>query len=371
MLAAIPSSTMIHIKKYAYMLFALPMAFPLISWWAAREWGHLNLFAWGTVLFVFGVVPILDALLGQDPANPDEASQVPQMEQEMYYRLLTLAFVPGYLALILWGAHIFTTAPFSTVGAVGWLMSVGTVGGLAITVAHELIHKDTRYEQWVGGILLSMICYGGFKVEHLRGHHVNVSTPEDASSARYNQSLYAFLPHAYLHNFLNAWKLQKAHLARKGLSLWSLKNELIWWYALSAAWLVLFSVLWGWKGAMFFLGQAFVSFTLLEIVNYLEHYGLHRRKLPNGRYERTRPEHSWNSNHLLSNLFLFHLQRHSDHHAYAKRRYQVLRHHDTAPQLPAGYPTMVLLALIPPLWKRVMNPRVEAYYQGELDQLTP
>ncbi|MDF5936049.1 fatty acid desaturase [Pseudomonas aeruginosa] len=156
----------------------------------------------------------------------------------------------------------------------------------------------------------------------------------------------------------------------QGLPALHWRNELIWWYAISALFLLGFSLAFGWLGAIFFLGQSVMAFTLLEIVNYVEHYGLHRRRLDNGRYERTTPEHSWNSNFLLTNLFLFHLQRHSDHHAYAKRRYQVLRHYDSSPQLPNGYAGMIVLALFPPLWRAVMDPKVRAYYAGEEYQLT-
>lgn len=369
MLEKLPPHMLITVKKYAYLLFAVPFLFPVFSYLAMEAWGWSNFFAFGTVLFIFGIVPVLDAIIGRDPVNPDEATEVPDMSRESYYKLLTLACVPAYFALIVWGAHIFSSQGFSFLGQLGWIMSIGTVGGLGITVAHELIHKDEKLESHAGGVLLSMVTYAGFKVEHVRGHHVNVSTPEDASSSRYNQSLYTFLLNGYWHNFRNAWMLEKKRLARKGHGLLHWKNELIWWYALSLAFLVAFSVMWGWAGAIFFIGQSFFAFTLLEIVNYLEHYGLHRRKLENGRYERVTPEHSWNSNFFLTNLFLFHLQRHSDHHANAKRRYQVLRHYDNSPQLPAGYATMILLALCPPLWRAVMNPKVEAYYQGELNQL--
>ncbi|ERW34815.1 alkane 1-monooxygenase 2 [Pseudomonas aeruginosa BWHPSA020] len=162
----------------------------------------------------------------------------------------------------------------------------------------------------------------------------------------------------------------RCNFARKGLPALHWRNELIWWYAISALFLLGFSLAFGWLGAIFFLGQSVMAFTLLEIVNYVEHYGLHRRRLDNGRYERTTPEHSWNSNFLLTNLFLFHLQRHSDHHAYAKRRYQVLRHYDSSPQLPNGYAGMIVLALFPPLWRAVMDPKVRAYYAGEEYQLT-
>ncbi len=357
------------LKKYAFVISTLPLAIPALLMAAGLALDMVNLFAWGAPVVVFVIIPVLDWLLGQDALNPDEVEEVPVMNKDRFYKFLTLSWVVLFAGLLVWSMTLLGSGMFSTLGAIGWIFSIGIVGGLGINVAHELIHKDDRLETWAGGFLLSLVCYGGFKVEHLRGHHVHVSTPEDASSSRYNQSLYHFLPRAYVRNFLNAWKLEAQRLERKGLKPVSWRNELIWWYGLSVLALVAFTVAYGWLGAAFFLGQSFVAFTLLEIVNYLEHYGLHRRKLENGRYERTTPEHSWNSNYFLTNVFLFHLQRHSDHHAYAKRRYQVLRHHEVAPQLPAGYATMVVLACIPPLWKKVMNPRVEAYYKGEEHQL--
>jgi len=361
--------SMLSIKKYSYLLVAIPLLTPWFTTLLAEEYGMKNLFAWGTVIFIFGIVPILDLILGKDPANPEEETEVPAMSKEKYYAVIALACVPAYFLLLIWGANIFIYSGYSFSGKLGWLLSIGIIGGLGITAAHELIHKDEKLEKNAGGLLLSMVCYGGFKVEHIRGHHVTVSTPEDASSSRFNQSLYQFLPHAYLHNFLNAWQLEKKYLSRKNKPIFSYYNELIWWYSFSFLFLIGFSIVFGWMGALFFIGQSFFAFTLLEIVNYLEHYGLHRRRLENGKYERTNPTHSWNSNFFLTNIFLFHLQRHSDHHAYPKRRYQVLRHYDQSPQLPAGYATMVLLALIPPLWKRVMNPKVLNYYKNEEQQL--
>ena len=360
---------LLTLKKYSYLIAMIPLVLPPLLLAMGESTGLVNAFSWGVPVVVFGIIPLLDLMLGKDALNPDEQSDVPRLNQEKYYRAVTLIWVVAYAALLGWGVWVLASGVFSLVGALGWVVSIGIVGGLGINVAHELIHKDDKLETWAGGFLLSMVCYAGFKVEHIRGHHVHVSTPEDASSSRYNQSLYSFLPHAYVHNFLNAWKLEAERLKRKGHAPVSWRNELIWWYGISALLLVVFSVAFGWLGALFFLGQSFIAFTLLEIVNYLEHYGLHRRKLENGRYERTTPEHSWNSNYFLTNVFLFQLQRHSDHHAYAKRRYQVLRHHEIAPQLPAGYATMVVLACFPPLWRKVMNPRVEAYYRGEEHQL--
>ena len=360
---------LLTLKKYSYLIAMLPLALPPLLLAAGQATSLENLFSWGVPVVVFGIIPVLDLLLGKDALNPDEEVDVPKMNSEAFYRVITLGWVAGYAVLLVWGMLELVSGQFSAVGGIGWVVSIGIVGGLGINVAHELIHKDGKLETRAGGFLLSLVCYAGFKVEHLRGHHVHVSTPDDASSSRYNQSLYNFLPQAYLRNFLNAWKLEAQRLERKGEKAFSWRNELIWWYSISALVFIAFTVAFGWLGAAFFLVQSFVAFTLLEIVNYLEHYGLHRRKLDNGRYERTTPEHSWNSNYFLTNVFLFHLQRHSDHHAYAKRRYQVLRHHEIAPQLPAGYAAMIVLATIPPLWKRIMNPRVEAYYRGEEHQL--
>lgn len=361
---------LLQLKKYSYLIAMLPLALPGLLLAAGEATGLVNLFAWGVPVVVFGIIPVLDKLLGQDSLNPDEQADVPQMNSERFYQVMTLGWVAGFVVLLIWGLQVLASGIFSLPGAIGWTFSIGIVGGLGINVAHELIHKDGKLETRAGGFLLALVCYGGFRVEHLRGHHVHVSTPDDASSSRYNQSLYNFLPRAYARNFINAWRLEARKLERKGLPALHWRNELIWWYSISAVALALCTLAFGWLGAAYFLGQSFIAVTLLEIVNYLEHYGLHRRMLENGRYERTGPEHSWNSNYFLTNVFLFHLQRHSDHHAHARRRYQVLRHHEIAPQLPAGYSTMIVLALFPPLWKKVMNPRVEAYYQGEEHQLT-
>jgi len=365
-----PGSRMLTFKKYAYLLVVVPPLLLPLSQWLWQNIGYANLLAFFPLLFVYGIVPILDHIIGQDPVNPDETREVPKLSEERFYRLLTLLCLPMQLAVLFYAGHVFVSAELNWAGQLGWLLSLGTVGAIvAINVGHELIHKDPRLEQWAGGLLLACVSYGGFKVEHVRGHHVHVSTPADASSSRYGQSLYQFLPHAYLHNFLNAWKLEAKRLRHKGHSPFSWRNELIWWYGFSLLLAAVCGALWGWMGVFFFAAQSFFAFSLLEVINYVEHYGLHRRKLDNGRYERPDIEHSWNSNYLLTNLFLFQLQRHSDHHAYPKRRYQVLRHHDVSPQLPSGYATMVVLALIPPLWFKVMNPRVEGYYKGEEHQL--
>ncbi|MEC8444007.1 MAG: alkane 1-monooxygenase [Pseudomonadota bacterium] len=361
-----------QLKKYGYLIVLIPaILFPItFFFWEATGSQH-DLWWYFPVFVVFGIIPLFDHLIGKDPFNPNEEVDVPRMSLEKWYPFLTIMTLPVMAVTIAYGASLFTSEAVGIFGKIGMVISMGVITGIVcINVGHELIHKDSTLEQWTGGLLLALVTYAGFKVEHIRGHHVHVSTPEDASSSRYNQTLYQFLPHAYFHNFMNAWSLEAKKLARKNLPALHWKNELIWWYGISAATMIAFGIVWGWMGALFFIAQSFFAFTLLEIVNYIEHYGLHRRKLENGRYERTTPAHSWNSNFLLTNLFLVQLQRHSDHHANPKRRYQVLRHFDESPQLPSGYAGMVVLAVIPPLWFKVMNPRVEAYYKGEEHQLT-
>lgn len=340
------------------------------SYYLATKSSIPDFWAFAPFLFLFGVIPFFDFLMGLDTVNEHPEDEKRLVESKIY-RWLTIAVLPIQIAVIAFGMWVFMTYEgFSIFGQLLWIMNIGIVGGvLAINVGHELIHKDPKIENWTGGLLYSLVSYSGFKVEHVRGHHVNVSTPLDASSSRYNQSLYHFLPRAYWHNYTNAWKLEAKRLERKGLSVWSYRNELIWWNAFTLFCAALSFAVFGWMGVLFFFAQGFMAFTTLEIINYVEHYGLHRRVLENGRYERTTPAHSWNCSYFLSNVLLFQLQRHSDHHAHPKRRYQILRHYDESPQLPAGYPVMFLLAFVPPLWKKVMNPRVEQYYQNEKDQL--
>lgn len=352
------------VRKWGFLICFLPLLLPWLGVWHGQRTGAVLLFLCWTFIVMFGMVPLLDQWIGRDTRNPSEAD-VAALSNANFYRAITLLCLPlQYLSLF--AAAYYATQLHSPLHWLAWTLSLGAVGGvMAINVAHELIHKSDKVEQWAGGLLLASVCYGGFKVEHLRGHHVHVSTPDDASSARYNESLYHFLPRAIVRNIRNAFALEAAHLRHKQLSVWSWHNELLWWYGVSLLILLGLATLWGASAALFFIGQSVMAFVLLEIINYVEHYGLHRRRLADGRYERVTHQHSWNSSFLLTNLFLLHLQRHSDHHAFPKRRYQTLRHFDDSPQLPSGYATMVVLALIPPLWRRIMNPRVKAYYQDD------
>ncbi|MBL8297388.1 MAG: alkane 1-monooxygenase [Rhodanobacteraceae bacterium] len=309
--------------------------------------------------FLFGLVPLADWALGRDCHNaPDDDA----LENQLSFRLLTWLMVPAWLLHLAWSIHYVATLPMTWITAGLWIVSLGVVGGVAaINTAHELIHKSTRFEPLLGGLLLSSVIYAGFKVEHLRGHHVHVSTPRDTSSAFLGQSLYHFLPRALLGNALHAWQLEAGRLRGRGRMAWLWRNELMGWYGLSALLALSCGLAWGWKAVAAFVVQGFIAAITLEIINYIEHYGLQRRQLATGHYERVTHHHSWNAAQRLTNSMLFQLQRHADHHAHPRRRYQALRHYEDSPQLPAGYASMFVLALIPPLWRRVVDPRIHEW----------
>jgi alkane 1-monooxygenase len=352
---------MSRLKALGFLLvFVVPALMPAAAW-LGRVSAHPDALAWFPLFFLFVLLPVLDYALGQDPSNPQPAQQA-MLDAQPWFRVLTLACLPAQALLLAWSGWYFVHQHFGIAGAVGWLLSQGVVGGvIAINTAHELIHKDTLIERVAGGTLLTSVGYHGFKVEHLRGHHVHVSTPEDASSARYGQSVWHFLPRALLRNTYNAWALEAARLRRLGLKAWHPRNELIGWSGLWFAFAAAFGYWLGPVGLVFFLAQGFFADCSLEIINYIEHYGLERRVLPDGRYERTTHLHSWNSDYGLSNLMLFQLQRHSDHHETPRRRYQNLLHHADSPQLPGGYSAMFVLALFPPLWFRLVHPRLAMF----------
>jgi alkane 1-monooxygenase len=351
----------LKVKKYGYLLFLLPATLPLQAWWGAQLTGWWNAYAFLVPVVYFGLIPLLDAWIGQDPSNPapqDEAS----LAGDNFYRILTLSCLPLYVGIMLWGAWALTAAPFAWWAQVGWMISMGFVGGVvAINTGHELIHKTSRVERLAGGLLLASVGYGTFKVEHIYGHHVEVATPTDNSTAGLGENVYAFILKALLHNPRRAYLLERAAHTRRGLSTAWWQSELTHLYAFTLLLAGICTAIAGWLGLVYFAVQSLSAIALLEVINYVEHYGLARRQLPDGRYEKVDPTHSWNSNFILTNLFLFQLQRHSDHHANAVRRYQVLRHFPQSPQLPAGYATMVVLATIPPLWRKVMDPKVAVY----------
>lgn len=325
----------------------------------------LPLLLWGGPVLLYGLIPLADWWLGTDTTNPPEAA-VPGLEDDAYYRAIVYAYIPLQYAMTALAAWMLATQALAGWDIAGLLLTCGIINGVGINTAHELGHKTNSFERWLAKLTLAPVAYGHFFVEHNRGHHKHVATPEDPASSRMGESFWAFLPRTVIGSLRSAWGIERARLQRLGHGPWHWRNDILQAYALTG---LLFGALTAWLGWLvlpFLLLQAAFGASLLEVVNYLEHYGLLRQKKADGRYERCRPEHSWNSNHTVTNLFLYQLQRHSDHHAHPTRRFQALRHFDESPQLPAGYASMILLAYLPPLWFRVMDPKVVAHYEGDL-----
>lgn len=342
-------------------LWALSVVYPLVpfSGIGLHAWTGQPL--WLLLPLVIGYLggPLLDAWLGEDENNPPEAV-VPQLEADRYYRWLTYAVVPlHFLALI--GCAVWAGTqdlPWWAFLALAYV--AGTTSGLGINTGHELGHKHSALEVGLAKLVLAVPAYGHFRIEHNRGHHRFVATPEDHASARMGESIYRFALRELPGGMRRAWALESERLKREGRSPWSPHNEMLQSYAVTLALQGTLVALYGWKMLLFLAIHNLVAWWQLTSANYVEHYGLLRLKGPDGRYERCQPHHSWNANHTYTNLVLFQLERHSDHHANAARRYQSLRHFPDLPQLPSGYFGMFPLAYVPRLWFKVMDPRLLA-----------
>lgn len=354
-------------KRY---LWALGLIVPLLPFGAYREatrWGNDAFWFLGPFWILVGV-PIIDTIIGTEKGNPPAWAE-PALERDRYYRILTYLYLPLQYAGLFWAAYLITHHPMSAVAKVGLTLTVGAVGGIGIANAHELGHKKGKLERFLAKVVLAQTGYGHFEIEHNRGHHARVATPEDPASARFGESFWAFFPRSVVGGIRSGWELERKRLAFKGKGPWTLRNDVLNAWLMSVALFGGMIAVFGPRIVPFLVGQAVFGFSLLEVVNYLEHYGLLRQRDEQGRYERTQPRHSWNSDHVATNVLLYGLERHSDHHANPTRRYQTLRTFDEAPQLPSGYGTMIGLAYVTPLWRRVMDPRVLALYDGDLTKV--
>lgn len=356
-------------KRWAWSLSVVWPLMPLLGLWAHHATGHEIALAL-PLLISYGLMPLLDALIGEDLNNPPEAV-VPQLDDDRYYRWLTWATVPlHYVALIAcawWaGTHDLSWGALVLLAYVA-----GSDSGLGLNTAHELGHKHNAWEQWLARLALAVPAYGHFTVEHGRGHHRWVATPEDHASSRMGESIYRFALRELPGGIRRAWALESERLRQAGRSPWSWHNTMLQSYAVTAVLQGGLVLAFGWVMLPFLALHNLVAWWQLTSANYVEHYGLLRRKGPDGRYEPPQPHHSWNTNHLVTNLATFHLQRHSDHHAYPSRRYQSLRHFEDLPQLPSGYFGMFPLSYLPWAWFKVMDPRLMALPQvrGDLSRV--
>jgi len=307
---------------------------------------------WISLAIAFVAIPVIDAIVGAPRAGVERRAPPP------FVRWIPRAQLVFQTILLVEAARLAKSLPLADLAV--FALAVGTVtGGLGITIAHELGHRASRLDRLIAKALLVSVCYGHFHVEHVRGHHVRVGTPDDAATAPRGMSVYRFFGRSLYGSFLHAWRLEAMRLQRRGQSSWHPSNWVLTGSVLSAVMLVIGGFLAGPKAVLLLSLQSAWAVLLLETINYIEHYGLQRRAVK-GRYEPVRLEHSWNANFIVSNWILFNLQLHSDHHAHMERPFEELESAPSAPQLPAGYGTMVLLAWLPPAWFAVMNPRLPA-----------
>jgi alkane 1-monooxygenase len=352
--------------------FLAAFLLPLLVFWGYQMGGFWN---YTNVIFVFVVIPLLDSLIGKDAANVEQEF-IQSLSSQFYFRFVLYLWAIMQTVGLIWACYVVATNDFATSTYIGFLLSVALLtGGLGITVAHELGHKKDKIDRLTSQFLLLQVCYMHFYIEHNRGHHVRVATPEDPATSRKGETFYSFWWRTVTQGWLSAWQLEKERLHKKGLPTYSLSNAMLWYVFLPLAFCVLLTTAlsllnqqFAYQVPIFFALQSFIGFSLLEAVNYIEHYGIIRRKTAADRYERVTPLHSWNANELLSNCFLFQLQRHSDHHAHAAKPYQVLNHVESSPQLPAGYPAMILLALVPTAWFALIDKRLEAWEKVRKEQ---
>jgi alkane 1-monooxygenase len=337
--------------KYLFALVFLPLA----------AWGVYagGIWAYSVPVFAFVVIPFFELFFQGTQENLDGAGEEAALK-DAWYDATVYAVVPLHYGLLFYFLWRVSAGGIDVVSLVGMVWSVGLAcGAYGINVGHELGHRKKPHEQWMAQALLLTSMYMHFFIEHNRGHHTRVATEEDPASARRGESLYAFWLRSIWSGYLSAWELEHRRLSKKGIRWWSLQNQMLRFQLIQLGFLAGIGFYFGGFALLMFVCAAGIGILLLETVNYIEHYGLERQRLADGRFERPLPTHSWNSNHPLGRIILFELTRHSDHHAHASRRYQVLRHFHESPQLPTGYPGMMILSFLPPLWFAVMHRHIE------------
>ena len=356
-------------KRYLWLLSLTGPVIPMLTVYGYFASGGNALTLLFPLFYTFVVIPVVDALMGEDPHNPPEEI-VPLMAKDNYYRYLL------YVGVVLLFIDFFVVAWFVGTQSLPWwaylaiALGTGYTSAGSLLLGHELGHKNNAADRRTAQIVNALVGYGHFCIEHNRGHHVQVSTPEDFASSRMGESIYKFIRREVPGALRRGWGHERERLAKLGYaSPWTMHNEILQSWALTAAIAIALLTMFGWIIAPFLLIHHFYGWYGLTQANYVEHYGLLRQKLPNGRYELCEPRHSWNTNHIYSNLISFHLQRHSDHHANALRPYQALRDFPDIPRLPSGYPGCFGMAAIPWLWFKVMDPKVMEWAGGDITKV--
>ena len=315
-------------------------------------------------IYVFALIPLLELVLPASEVNIDKAEEE-VAKKDIKYDLMVWSVVPLQYTLLFFFLSRVSDGTLTWWEITGMVFSFGIACGvLGINAAHELGHRNTWYEQTMSKMLLLTSLYAHFYIEHNRGHHKNVSTDEDPASSRYGETVYAFFIRSVRDSWLSAWHLESERLKKTNTPFWSFQNEMLVLQGLQVLFVATIGAIWGLKVMLLFIASGTIGFLLLETVNYIEHYGLRRKKIDDAYYEKVMPVHSWNSNHAIGRIMLFELTRHSDHHYMASRKYQVLRHFDNSPQMPTGYPGMMVLSFFPPLFFSLMHKQIRKYKEA-------
>jgi alkane 1-monooxygenase len=317
-----------------------------------------GIWCYAAVIFTFVLIPVLELMLPINKLNYTEPEIQNRLKNKLFDILLYLN-VPIVYSSLVFTLYKISHVNLSLSEIIGTILSLGIIlGANGINVAHELGHREKVVERILGKILLIPSHYTHFFIEHNHGHHLHVSTPEDPSTAKYNQNLYAFWFQTVIGTYIKSWQIQKKLNQVEKQSWYSVKNDMLWFTMIQISYLVSIYVFFDFIGFIVAIFSGIVGFILLETINYIEHYGLKRNTLKSGRYERVSEKHSWNSNHVLGRIILYELTRHSDHHYKSQKKYQILEYHDVSPQMPFGYPTSMVLSFFPPIWFLVMNKRI-------------
>lgn len=342
-----------QIKALKYFI---PFIFFVAAFWSFTHSGWV---VWIPLMIAWVFIPCLELFIKPSAINLSDTEEE-LIKKDRFYDILLWLVVPfQYLALFFF-LYSFQNSDLPWSDIIGRIWVMGLLCGIfGINVAHELGHRVNKWEQFLSKALLLTSLYMHFFIEHNKGHHKRVATHEDPSTARYGEPIYLYYYRTIIFSYLSAWKIANKDVRKKGKAMLSLHNEMVQFTIIEILFIIAIFYAFGWLIGIYFLAAAGIGIILLETVQYIEHYGLQRKSTGEGVYERTLPAHSWNSDHVLGRIMLFELSRHSDHHYLASRKYQILRHHDESPQMPTGYPGMMLLALVPPLWFYIMNRKIK------------
>ncbi len=320
-----------------------------------------GLWSYATVFFAFGLIPFLEIIIA-DRTTSYSDNELAERKINPFFDWMLYANLPIVFSLLVFGLWDLTVSSYAAYEWIGKMVSLGILLGTnGINVAHELGHRTTAWERNMAKILLCPSLYMHFYIEHNFGHHKNVSTPKDPATAKRNQSVYGFWVQSIIGQYISAWRIQLQLLKNQNRSFLSWYNDMLFYLFFQTLYVCSVGFFFGSIGVFYAIGIALVSFLLLETINYIEHYGLERKLLNSGRYERVQAHHSWNSNHVIGRMVLYELTRHSDHHFRANKKYQLLENKPDSPQLPYGYPTSMVLSMLPPLWFRRMDQILDRY----------